>query len=96
MRHCYDTSTTTNASWNIAGLTQASTLTLSLYNVPSYSDVKHDILLVLVNLVENGTVPEYIFVSHIDTETLAIYMQRPSVLTRCKRGIRVGLAANEQ
>ncbi|KAJ5785457.1 tannase and feruloyl esterase [Penicillium pulvis] len=54
MQHYYDTSTTTNASRYITGPTQASALSLSLYSVPGYSDVKHDILLALVNWVENG------------------------------------------
>lgn len=67
-----------NASWYIAGPTQASALSSSLYSVPGYSDAKHDILLALVNWVENGTAPEYIIGSHLNTETLAIDKQRPT------------------
>lgn len=65
------------ASRYIAGPTQDSALSLSLYSVPGYRDVKHDILLALVNWVEDGTAPEYIIGSHINTETLAINKQRP-------------------
>ncbi|KAJ5736942.1 uncharacterized protein N7483_002067 [Penicillium malachiteum] len=78
MEHCSGTPSTMNAPWYIAGPTQASALSSSLYGVPGYRDAKHDVLLALVNWVENDTAPEYIIGSFFDDdETFSITKQRP-------------------
>lgn len=69
------------APWYIAGPTQASTLSSSLYSVPGYQDAKHDIFLALINWVENGTAPDYIigsrFNSSVEYTANTIDKQRP-------------------
>ncbi|PWY80797.1 tannase and feruloyl esterase [Aspergillus sclerotioniger CBS 115572] len=81
MEHCYNTPSTMNAPWYIAGPTQASSLSASLHSVPGYQDPKHDILLALIDWVENGVAPEYIIGSHfnssVDISASTIDKQRP-------------------
>ncbi|PYH38076.1 tannase and feruloyl esterase [Aspergillus neoniger CBS 115656] len=81
MEHCYHTPSTMGAPWYIAGPTQASTLSSSLYSVPGYQDAKHDIFLALINWVENGTAPDYIigsrFNSSVEYTANTIDKQRP-------------------
>ncbi|PYH97861.1 tannase and feruloyl esterase [Aspergillus ellipticus CBS 707.79] len=81
MEHCGSTPSNMNASWYIAGPTQASSLSSSLYSVPGYHDAKHDVLLALVDWVENGVAPQYIigsnFNSTVDFTVNTIDKQRP-------------------